>query len=94
MSDPRVGSATIAEVLLSPDHRHAQVRLTLIGSEQEQAETLEAIEHGKQFLKHQLAERLQIRRMPELHFEAALPASLAARAPQILKRMKRGRPKS
>jgi len=28
-----------------------------------------------------------------LYFEAALPATLAAKAPQILKRIKRGRPK-
>lgn len=94
MSDPRIGSVNIAEVLLSPDHRHAHVRLTLLGSEQEQAATLEAIDHGKQFLRHQLAERLQLHRTPELHFEAALPASLAAKAPQILKRIKRGRVKS
>lgn len=93
MSDPRVGGANVTEVLLSPDHRHAHVRLTLAGTEQEQAVTLEAIDHGKQFLRSQLAERLQLHRTPELHFESALPASLAAKAPQILKRIKRGRVK-
>jgi len=38
-------------------------------------------------------DRLQIFRMPELHFEPDLPSNLAAKAPQILKRIKRGRPK-
>ena len=94
MSDPRIGEAAVTEVQLSPDLRHAYVRLALRGPETEQTATLEALAHGKQFLKHQLAERLQLHRTPELHFEADLPASLAAKVPQILKRIKRGRPKT
>ena len=93
MSDPRVGEAAVTEVQLSPDLRHAYIRLALRGPVEEQTATLEALAHGKQFLKHQLAERLQIHRTPELHFEADLPAPLAAKVPQILKRIKRGRPK-
>ena len=93
LSDPRIGTVNISEVVLSPDYRHANVRLTLQGSPQEQEQTLEGIEHAKQFLKHQLADRLQLFRTPDLHFESALSPNLAARAPQILKRMKRGRPK-
>jgi ribosome-binding factor A len=94
LSDPRVGTANVTEVHISPDFRHAHVRLALAGSEQEQAGTLEALEHAKQFLRRQLAERLEIFRMPELHFEAGLPTGLAAKAPQLLRRMKRGRPRS
>ena len=93
MSDPRVGSATLAEVHLSPDFRHAHISLVLQGSAQEQLETLEALNHAKQFLRHQLAERLQLFKTPELQFEAALPAALGAKAEQILKRIKRGRPR-
>ena len=93
MSDPRVGVAYVTEVNLSPDVRHAYVRLSLDGTPREQEATLEALTHGKSFLKHQLAERLQLHRTPELHFEAALASTLAAKAPQILKRIKRGRPK-
>jgi ribosome-binding factor A len=32
MSDPRVGSATVTEVLISPDYRKAVIRLALIGT--------------------------------------------------------------
>jgi ribosome-binding factor A len=49
--------------------------------------------HGKNFLKHQLAERLQLHHVPDLRFEAALPPALSAKVPQILKRIRRGRPK-
>ena len=93
LADPRVGPASITETLLSPDFRHAHIRISLQGTPQEQEQTLAAINHAKPFLKRELGDRLQMYRTPELHFEAALPAALAAKAPQILKRIKRGRPK-
>jgi ribosome-binding factor A len=88
-----VGTATVVEVLISPDFRHAHVRLVLEGAAQEQADTLAAVNHAKQFLRHELTERLHLFRTPELHFEAALPGELGAKAAQILKRIRRGRPK-
>ena len=51
LSDPRIGDVSVAEVLISPDFRHAHVRLTLSGPAQEQAATLEGLEHAKPFLK-------------------------------------------
>lgn len=94
MSDPRIGSATVTEVLISPDYRKAVIRLALIGTAEEQAATLTALNHAKQFLRHALTERLQLFKTPDLHFEAALAADLAARAAKILKRIERGRPKA
>lgn len=93
LSDPRIGEASVTEVLISPDFRRAYVRMALSGPPEEQTATLEALLHAKPFLKHQLSERLQLHRMPDLHFEAALPAQLAAKAAQVLKRIRRGRPK-
>jgi ribosome-binding factor A len=94
MTDPRVGPATVSEVHISPDFRRAHIRLALSGTPEEQAATLDAILHAKQFLRHQLAERLQLFHTPDLHFEAALSAGLGAKVPQILKRIKRGRPRA
>ena len=94
MSDPRVGPASVAEVHVSPDFRRAHIRLALTGTPEQQTATLQAISHAKQFLRHQLAERLQLFHVPELYFEAALPAELGAKVPQILKRIKRGRPRT
>ena len=93
MSDPRVGSASVTEVLISSDYRKAVIRLALIGTAAEQAATLEALNHAKAFLRRELSERLQLFKTPELHFEAALAADLAAKAAKILKRIERGRPK-
>ena len=94
MSDPRIGDATVTEVHLSPDLRRAHVQLALTGTAEEQNATLEALAHAKHYLRHQLAERLQLFHVPDLYFEAALPAELGAKVPQILKRIKRGRPRT
>ncbi len=93
MSDPRVGSATVTEVLISHDYRKAVIRLALIGTPAEQVATIEALNHAKQFLKHELTDRLQLFKTPELYFEASMSADLAAKAGKILKRIERGRPK-
>jgi ribosome-binding factor A len=93
LSDPRVGTATISEVHISPDFRRALISLVLTGTPAEQADTLDALNHAKQFLRHQLAERLQLFHTPDLRFEAALAADLSSKAAQILKRIRRGRPR-
>jgi ribosome-binding factor A len=94
MSDPRIGSATVTEVLISHDYRKAVIRLALIGTAAEQTATLDALNHAKAFLRRELTERLQLFKTPELLFEAALAADLAAKAAKILKRIERGRPKA
>lgn len=94
MSDPRVGSATVTEVLLSQDYRKAVIRLALLGTAKEQADTVAALNHAKGFIKRELTERLQLFKTPDLHFEAALAADLAAKATKILKRIERGRPRT
>lgn len=93
LSDPKIGVAAVTTVHVSPDYRQAHILLGLKGTPTEQAQSLQAIEHAKQFLKHQLTDRLQLFRTPDLHFEADLPANLAAKAPKLLRRMKRGRSK-
>jgi ribosome-binding factor A len=94
MTDPRIGEASVVEVHVSPDFRKAHISLGLHGSPEEQAATLEAITHAKQFLRKQLAERLMLFHTPDLIFEAALGAQLGAKTGHILRRIRRGRPKN
>ena len=94
MSDPRMGDASVVEVRISPDLRHAVVSLTLSGTTQEQGATLDALEHAKHYLRHQLTERLRLFKSPELHFVAAVGVELGVKTAQMLKRIRRGRPKA
>ncbi len=93
LSDPRIGPVAVTTAHVSPDYRRAVLLLSMKGTPAEQTETLEGIKHAKEFLKHQLTERLELYRTPELFFEADLSASLAAKAPKVLERLRRGRAK-
>ncbi|MEJ7608002.1 MAG: 30S ribosome-binding factor RbfA [Bryobacteraceae bacterium] len=93
LSDPRVDCSGIADVVISPDARHAHIRLILQGDAEHQKQTLEALNRAKGFIKTELAIRLDLFRMPELHFEPAVSAGLGERFEHLLKRVKRGRPR-
>jgi ribosome-binding factor A len=91
MSDPRIDVQGISEVLVSPDARQARVRLILTGDAEHQRETLIALNGARGFLRAEVGSRIDIFRVPELHFEAALEAQLGPRVGHLLKRMKKGR---
>jgi ribosome-binding factor A len=93
LSDPRIGDATVTEVLVSPDMRHAQVRLHLSEKTDEQKATIRALEGARHFLRRQLAGRLNLFRVPELHFETDVSSTATGRMEHLLKRVRRGRPR-
>lgn len=93
MVDPRVSGVTVTEVLLSPDRKKAQVRLGMPPDDDVRRNALEALEHAKGFLKREMALRLQLYRVPDLHFEADTSAGLTSRMEHLLKRVKKGRPR-
>ena len=92
LSDPRIGSATVTEVQVSPDKRHAFVRIAMADNS-DPKETLAVLERAGNFLRHEIASRLELFRVPELHFEADASTAIGPRAAQLLKRIKRGRPR-
>ena len=94
LTDPRIEVSEVVEVLVSSDARRARVRLLLPGDAASQRETLGALERARGYLKRELAQRLDIFRLPELQFEAAMPAELGSRADSLLKRVRRGRPRT
>ncbi len=68
MKDPRIGFASITDVDLSADLRHAKVFISVMGSEQEQHATIATLNHASGFLRHELAQRLSVRYTPEITF--------------------------
>ncbi len=93
LSDPRIGEAVVTEVLVSPDLRHAQVRLHMEDGPGRREETIQALDRARHFLRRQLTERLNMFRVPELHFEADISPGLNGRVGQLLRRVRRGRPR-
>jgi ribosome-binding factor A len=68
LKDPRVGFVTVTAVDTSPDLRHARVYVSVLGDEQERAETMEGLESSRGFLQAGIARELRIKHTPALQF--------------------------
>jgi ribosome-binding factor A len=91
LEDPRLAGVDVTEAHVSPDSRHATVRVSVRGTEREMNQALAALEHAGEFLRRQLALRLQLRRVPELHFERDKNPNAEGRIDLLLKRAKKSR---
>ncbi|HLY20623.1 MAG TPA: 30S ribosome-binding factor RbfA [Bryobacteraceae bacterium] len=91
LSDPRLIAVDVTDVAVTPDSRHANVKVSLSGAEKEQAAALAALEHARNYLRHELASRLNLRRIPELHFEPDYWPDAPGRVEILLKRAKKKR---
>jgi ribosome-binding factor A len=69
LKDPRVGFASVTTVEVSADLRHAKVFVSVMGSAEDQRDTMRALDHATGFLRRELAQRLNIRYTPEIHFK-------------------------
>ena len=88
-ADPRLLAVEVTEAHVSPDGRHANVRVVIRGTDKEQRESLQALEHARPYLRHELAIRLSLRHVPELHFDHSKLADVESRIDFLLKRAKR-----
>lgn len=66
--DPGVGFVTLTRVKVSPDLQVARVFYTQMGDDRAKKDTTRALERATPFLRRQIASRLRLRRVPELHF--------------------------
>jgi ribosome-binding factor A len=95
-ADPRLHAVEVLDTQVSPDGRHATVRVIVRGTEKEQKESLAALDHARHYLRHELASRLTLRHVPELHFNQDQNPDVESRIDFLIKRAKklRGREES
>lgn len=69
VKDPGVGFVTITRVRVSADLGVARVYYTCLGSAVEQERSAAALQRAAPFLRRQIAGRVRLKRVPELHFQ-------------------------
>jgi ribosome-binding factor A len=90
VTDPRVGFASITHVEVSGDLRHAKVFVSVMGELSEKEETIKALKHAAGFLRHELAERITIRYMPELVFKLDTSIEQGSRILEMIRQLENG----
>jgi ribosome-binding factor A len=91
LKDPRVGFATVTRVETAPDLRHARVWVSVIGQHGERAETIAALDRAMGFIRHELGDRLRLRRIPELHVRLDDTMERGTRVLRLLDELEAGR---
>jgi ribosome-binding factor A len=94
LGDPRIGLASVSEVQMAEDARSARVLVEVAGDDAEAERTLEGLQAAKNFVRHELAERLHLRRPPELFFQVDRSHQLESRVEELLDRAKKRRKKT
>jgi ribosome-binding factor A len=89
--DPRLLAVEVVDAHVSPDGRHATVKVACRGTEREQKESMAALDHARSYLRHELATRLSLRHVPELHFNQDRNPDVESRINFLLKRAKKSR---
>ena len=89
LADPRIGLVSVSSVALADDARSARVFVTVDGDDAEAARSLEGLSTAVGYIRRQVAERLHLRRPPELIFQVDRFGQYEARVEELLSRTKK-----
>jgi len=85
LKDPRIGFTTVTDVEVSQDLRHVKIFVSVLGSEEAIARTLEALERAKGFIRTEIGRRIRLRHTPEIHLALDRSIERGTRLVQLLK---------
>jgi ribosome-binding factor A len=89
LKDPRLAvPLSVSVVRLSPDMRHARVYIRIQGESTEKEEALKGLTAAAGFVRHELVERLQLRRAPEIAFVLDESEEIGNRIEELLRQNK------
>lgn len=84
VKDPRVGLVTLTGVEVTQDYAHAKVYFTTMGPAEQVPLVQAGLERASGFLRSQLAHRMKLRIMPQLHFIYDSSVAEGARLSQLI----------
>jgi ribosome-binding factor A len=87
--DPRIGLVSVTGVQVADDGRSAHVLVEVEGDDEEAERSMEGLEAAKAYIRHEVADRLRLRRAPELFFRLDRSAGAIVRVEELLGRAKR-----
>jgi len=89
LADPRIGLVNVSSVLLADDSRSARVLVVVEGDDDEAERTMEGLAAAVGFIRREVAERLRLRRPPELFFQLDRSQKYEYRIEALLGRSKK-----
>ena len=84
LRDPRVSMVTLTDVEVARDNAHAKVFFTSLGTDSKVESCQQGLQSAAGFLRSQLAHRLTIRTVPQLHFEIDVSIERGVRLSKLI----------
>ena len=89
IKDPRVdGLCTVMKVDVSVDLRHAKVSVSVMGTEQQQKNTLIGLKNASGFIRREIGHRIELRYTPELTFILDKSVEYGIQIDQLIKKFR------
>ncbi len=85
VKDPRVGLVTIVGVRVAPDLSSAKVFFSVMGDEAQRQLTAKVLRGASGYMRHVIADEIDVRTAPELHWQYDDSLDRAFRIAEILK---------
>jgi ribosome-binding factor A len=93
LSDPRIDFCYVSEVALNPGGKSARVYVALDSAAKDvakaEAETIAGLDAAKGYIRHELKERMGVRRVPDLTFLADRSGRFQARIEELMSRSRK-----
>lgn len=90
IKDPRVSSmCTVVSAEVTPDLKFAKVYVSIYGNEEEKKNSMKGLKNASGFIRKKLGENMELRYIPEIHFEIDESIEHGARINKLLNQIKR-----
>lgn len=88
LKDPRIGFVTVTNVEATGDLRSAKVYVSLMGSDEQKADTLKGLQSSLGYMRAEIGKRIQMRFAPELTLHVDESLDYSARIQELLIKLK------
>jgi len=84
ISDPRLSGVVVTGAKVDRELAYADIYVSALEGAERSKEVLEALKHAQGFLRHSLAQRIELRTFPRLRFHWDFTAERASRIEDII----------
>lgn len=88
LKDRRLGFVTVTDVSVTGDLREATVYVSLLGTPEEQNQSMHALESARGFIRSKIGEVLHVRYTPEIRFVVDESVAYGSRIEEVLHSLK------
>ena len=88
LEDPRLDGLTVSAVEISPDLKHARIFIVSNGDEALETEMRHGLQSATPYVRRELAKRMQLRAVPEIHFAFDHSIERGARIEKLLREVR------